>query len=351
MTDPNLEIDWKRNRLLFHNTIVKKRISVIIPNHNGSRTIGKCLEALFSSDYDNFEVLVVDDASGDNSVAIIQRFPCRLVTLDSHAGASKARNTGARVGSGDLLFFIDADCVVERDTLSLVNRAAQGRQQVVCGGTYTKTAYDDTFFSTFQSVFIHYSETKKSEPDYIASHAMVIDRRTFEQSGGFPENFMPIIEDVEFSHRLKRTGIKLAMDPSILVRHIFNFTLLTSLRNAFRKSRYWTAYSLKNRDLLNDSGTASVELKTNVVSLFVGLAFILLAIAFRNGMFLFPAVLLFLLNISVNRNLFAAFYRAGGLTFALCAAFYYMLVYPVAVGAGSLAGMANYYLSPGEGAA
>jgi glycosyltransferase involved in cell wall biosynthesis len=336
---------------LFHNNKVKKRISVIVPNHNGSRTIGKCLEALFASGYDNFEVIVVDDASDDDSAAIIQRFPCRLVTLDSRSGASKARNTGARAGNGDLLFFIDADCVVERDTLSLVNRAAQGRQQVVCGGTYTKTAYDDTFFSTFQSVFIHYSETKRSEPDYIASHAMVIDRLTFEQSGGFPEDFMPIIEDVEFSHRLKRSGIKLAMDPAILVRHIFNFTLIRSLRNAFRKSRYWTAYSLKNRDLLTDSGTASVELKTNVVSLFIGLVFVLLSVAFMNGIFLIPAMLLFLLNISVNRNLFAAFYRAKGLSFALRAAFYYMLIYPVAVGMGSLAGMANYCLSLGEGAA
>jgi GT2 family glycosyltransferase len=336
---------------LFHNTRVKKRISVIIPNHNGSRTIGKCLGALCASVYDNFEVIVVDDASSDDSVAIIRRFPCQLVTLDSHSGASKARNAGARAGSGDLLFFIDADCVVERDTLSLVNRAAQGRQQVVCGGTYAKKAYDDTFFSTFQSVFIHYSETKRSEPDYIASHAMLIDRRTFEQSGGFQEDFMPIMEDVEFSHRLKRAGIKLAMDPTIMVSHIFNFTLMRSLGNAFRKSRYWTAYSLKNRDLLTDSGTASLGLKTNVVCLFAGLVFGLLSLAFINRIFLIPAILLLLLNISVNRNLFAAFYRAKGLSFALCAAFYYILVYPVAVGAGSLAGMVNYYLAPGEGAA
>jgi glycosyltransferase involved in cell wall biosynthesis len=328
--------------------MVEKRISVIIPNHNGGRTMGKCLEALCASRYDNFEVIVVDDCSDDDSVAIIQRFPCRLIALSSHSGASKARNTGAAAGSGDLLFFIDADCVVEKDTLSLVNRAAQGRQRVFCGGTYTKTAYDDTFFSTFQSVFIHYSETKKSEPDYIASHAMVIDRRTFEQSGGFPEDFMPIIEDVEFSHRLKRTGVKLAMDPAILVRHIFNFTLFKSLRNAFRKSRYWTSYSLKNRDLFHDSGTASLELKTNVASLFFGVVFIMIAIASGKELLLIPAVLLFLLNISVNRNLFAAFYRAGGLSFALFAAFYYMLVYPVAVGTGSLAGMASYYLSSGE---
>ncbi len=336
---------------MFHNNKVSKRISVIIPTRNGGRTIGKCLDALFASDYGDFEVIVVDDCSGDDSVEIIRRFPCRLITLSSHSGASKARNAGARSAGGDLFFFIDADCVVEKDTLSIVDRAARGRQRIVCGGTYTKRAYDNTFFSTFQSVFIHYSETKRDEPDYIASHAMVIDRGTFERSSGFPEDFMPIIEDVEFSHRLRRSGVRLAMDPAILVRHIFYFTLLKSLKNAFRKSKYWTAYSLKNRDLFRDSGTASVELKTNVVSLFLGVVFVALSAAFRAAPLLIPAVLLFLLNVSVNRSLFTAFYRAGGLSFALRAALYYMFVYPVAVGAGSLAGMANYYLSQGDGAA
>jgi GT2 family glycosyltransferase len=335
---------------LFHNTRVKKRISVIIPNRNGGRTIGKCLEALFASDYDDFEVIVVDDGSDDDSAAVIGRYPCRLVTLGSHCGASKARNTGAGVAGGELLFFIDADCVVEKDTLCLVNRAARGKQQMVCGGTYTKKAYDDTFFSTFQSAFIHYFETKSSEPDYIASHAMVIDRRTFEQSDGFPEDFLPIIEDVEFSHRLKKTGIKLAMEPTILVSHIFDFTLIGSLRNAFRKSRYWTVYSLKNRDLFHDSGTASLELKTNVISLFLAAIFCLLSIVSGTPAFLIPAATVFVLNLSVNRKLFAAFYSAKGLFFALCAAFYYVLVYPAAVGTGSLAGIADHYLPSGNGA-
>ena len=53
---------------------MNKRISVIIPNYNGSSTIGRCLEAAFSSEYDNFEVIVTDDCSADNSAAIIKNF-------------------------------------------------------------------------------------------------------------------------------------------------------------------------------------------------------------------------------------------------------------------------------------
>lgn len=328
-----------------------KRISVIIPNRNGGKTIGKCLEALFSSRYTNFEVIVVDDCSGDDSVEIIQSFPCRLATLDRHSGASVARNTGARLSSGDLLFFIDADCVVRPDTLLHVNRAAEGKKEVVCGGTYTRLPYDDSFFSTFQSVFIHYSETRRSKPDYIASHAMVIDRGTFQRSGGFPEDFMPIIEDVEFSHRLKRKGADLKMDPSILVSHIFGFTFVRSLKNAFRKSRYWTAYSLKNQDIFHDSGTASLELKTNVASLFFAVLLGLLSFMSGKASLFMPVPGILALNVYVNRNLFAAFGKTKGPFFAFTAALYYVIVYPFAVGAGSLTGAAGYYLSSRNGAA
>ncbi|MGE5300034.1 MAG: glycosyltransferase family 2 protein, partial [Acidobacteriota bacterium] len=116
---------------------MQKRISVIIPNYNGGRTIGKCLEALFASSYKSFEVVVVDDCSTDSSREIIGRFPCRLIPLGEQSGASRARNIGAQNSGGEVLFFIDADCIVQEDTLSLVDRAVDGNRGVVVGGTYT----------------------------------------------------------------------------------------------------------------------------------------------------------------------------------------------------------------------
>ena len=81
-----------------------RSISVIVPNYNGGRTIGRCLEALFASSYDNFEVIVVDDCSSDGSAEIIRRFPCRPVLLDERSGASRARNIGAQNSAGEVLF-------------------------------------------------------------------------------------------------------------------------------------------------------------------------------------------------------------------------------------------------------
>ena len=325
-----------------------KFISVVIPNYNGSKTIGKCLKAVLSSKYDSFEVIVVDDASSDSSVDIISKFPCRLIRLDKHAGASRTRNIGAEESSGEIIFFIDADCIVSEDTLSLVHEAITAQKGTVIGGSYTPLPYDSNFFSVFQSVFINYFELKRKEPDYIATHSMAIEKSIFEKNGGFPEKFLPIIEDVEFSHRLRRSGYKLLMAPDILVRHMFNFTLGKSLRNAFRKSLYWVMYSLGNRDVFKDSGTASQELKINVMSYSLIILFLLLYSSFTSRIFLILPLMTACFNLYINKNLFRAFYRAKGALFALPASLYYTLIYPLAVGAGSFAGMMLYYINSGQ---
>jgi glycosyltransferase involved in cell wall biosynthesis len=320
-------------------------ISVIIPNRNGSAFIGKCLEAAFSSRHNSYEVLVVDDCSDDDSVAIIQKFPCRLIRLRQHGGASGARNIGAEESRGKILFFTDADCLLLPDTLSLAEKtlSVQGPGTIV-GGTYTNEPQDADFFSRFQSTFIRYSETKRPEnPDYIASHAMALYAETFRESGGFPGDFLPIIEDVEFSHRLKRSGCRLAVNPEIEVRHVFNFSFARSLRNAVRKAFYWTLYSLRNRDVFVDSGTASLELKADVASLFLSLLLMASAGVTHNAYLLLPLPLIMGGNIFISRRLLKAFRRAGTGMFAFRAYLYYTLLYPMAVGAGAFWGMRRYF--------
>ena len=325
---------------------MEKFISVIIPNYNGSSFIGKCLEAAFASDYGNFEVVVVDDSSTDNSVEIIKRYPCRLVRLEKHAGSGAARNEGAKSSRGEVLFFTDADCLLQKDTLARANQATIEHAGSVVGGTYTLLPFDDVFFSAFQSLFIHYSETKKKEPDYIATHAMAIDGEIFTASGGFRENFFPILEDVEFCHRLRRSGVRLLMKPGIEVTHIFNFTMSKSFRNAFRKSRYWTAYSFQNKDLLADSGTASSELKINGASFVLTILLALLFFVRDQACWLAPVPFLFATNLFLSRELLKLFYRAKGLRFTVIGGFYYTMVYPLPVIAGGLAGIIKHGLIP-----
>ncbi len=325
-------------------------ISVVIPNCNNAATIGKCLESAFSSDYRNFEVIVVDDFSEDNSIEVIKKFPSKLICLEKHAGASRARNIGAQSSNGDFIFFTDADCILKKDTLSIASKAIQAvTPDVIIGGTYTKIPYDKGFFSMFQSVFINYSETKKLEnPDYIATHAMIINARTFRKSNGFPEDFLPILEDVEFSHRLREKGYRLKTNSEIQVQHIFNFTLIKSLRNAVKKSWYWTMYSLKNKDSFADSGTASVELKINVVSYFLSLCLLISWLFSGEAAFLCLLPAIIFVNSFISRGLLRAFYETNSIFFAGLAFIYYTLLYPAAVIGGVISGIVNYLLNRGE---
>lgn len=318
--------------------IMEKRISIVIPNFNMASTLGKCLEAAFASKYGNFEVIVVDDCSDDNSIEIIEKHPCKLIRLKERSGSSIARNAGANNSSGDLIFFIDADCLVLEDTLSIINSTFSGLGSgVVIGGTYTSMPYDNRFCSIFQSVFVNYFETKRlKDVNYIAAHAMVIDARKFRESAGFPDFYLPIIEDVAYGHILRAMGCRLVMNPEIQVRHIFNFSIPVSIRNAFRKSYYWCLYSLRAKDMFVDSGCASFELKADVALNFMSILFLVLWALTQNTLLLTLLPALFILNIFINRGLIKAFHRTKGAVFAVKAFLYYSMIYPLPIGVATI---------------
>jgi glycosyltransferase involved in cell wall biosynthesis len=326
-------------------------ISVVIPVRNGAATLARCLEAALASAHPRFEVVVVDDGSTDGTAEIAERFPVKLVRLAAHGGVSRARNAGAAASSGELLVFIDADCLLQRNALAVADAAygtgADARR--VLGGTYTSAPHDRDFFSAFQSVFIHHFETKRAAPDYVAAHAMAIDAELFRRSGGFVVGELigiaASVEDVELSHRLRRAGCELVMVRDLQVQHIFRFSLRRSLANAVKKARIWTAYSLANRDLLADSGTASWELKTNVAAL-AGLALLAAGAAAAGEPWpLLLAPTLLLANLLVSRKLIAAWRAARGPRFAALATLYWATLYAAAVAAGAALGAVRWLWS------
>jgi glycosyltransferase involved in cell wall biosynthesis len=326
-----------------------RSISIVVPVHDGAATIGKCLAAALASDYPRFEVVVVDDGSTDGTLSIIESFPVKLVRHPARRGVSCARNAGAAASSGELLLFVDADCLLPKDALAVACAAHGGRPHRLVGGTYTPRPHDDDFFSAFQSVFVHHFETKSARPDYVAAHAMLVDAELFRRSGGFVEGafigFAASVEDVELSHRLRRAGCELVMDPSLQVQHVFRFSLRRSLANAVRKARTWTAYSLANRDVLADSGTASRELKANVASAFATLALAAAAALLGAAWALAAALPLLALDLHLNRRLIGAWRRAGGARFAGLATLYYVTLFAAAVGTGAAVGTAQYLWS------
>ena len=95
-------------------------ISVIVPVFNGAQFLPICLNELLASDYEDFELIVVDDASNDRSVEVANEFGVKVVRLPHRSGAAAARNAGSKAARGDIFLFVDADVQVRPDTISRV---------------------------------------------------------------------------------------------------------------------------------------------------------------------------------------------------------------------------------------
>lgn len=96
------------------------KVSVVIPVHNVERYIGGCIESVLSQTYQDFEVIIVDDCTQDNSIRIVESYESekiKIVRHDKNKGLSAARNTGVSHCSGNYLLFLDSDDTLKPEAL------------------------------------------------------------------------------------------------------------------------------------------------------------------------------------------------------------------------------------------
>ncbi|MBI5788580.1 MAG: glycosyltransferase family 2 protein [Candidatus Schekmanbacteria bacterium] len=124
------------------------KFSIIVPVYNGSETLEKCLGALCHIDYpkDDYEIVVINDGSQDNSAQIACRFPVRLITLAPNQGRIIARQTGAKSARYDNLLFIDARVIVSPDILKQIERIDY---QPLMSGEHGEDKYRSHFDTLF----------------------------------------------------------------------------------------------------------------------------------------------------------------------------------------------------------
>lgn len=116
------------------------KVSIIIPTYNESSSILDCINSLINQSYDDFEIIIVDDGSTDNTIKELQNMktPELQVLKQNHLGAGQARNLGVKHAKGEILVFVDADMTFDQHFLrNLVNPILQGDTR----GTFSKDEY------------------------------------------------------------------------------------------------------------------------------------------------------------------------------------------------------------------
>lgn len=114
-------------------------VSVIMPAYNSEKYIGRSIESVLAQDHDNFELIVVDDGSKDNTRAIAQEYASRdsriKVLEQANQGVSAARNYALENASGEYVAFLDSDDLWDTDNLSVMVEAGENTDAgLICAG-------------------------------------------------------------------------------------------------------------------------------------------------------------------------------------------------------------------------
>lgn len=209
--------------------------SVVVPALNEARVIGTCLEALQRLDFpaDRFEVILVDNGSSDNTVAIARQFSsCLQIRVLEKRDVSIAalRNIGARAAQGEFLAFLDADCLapVQWLTQALGHFAASG--PVVLGAHYGIPAAS----SWVARIWYGHYDGINGDVSYVPSGDLLIRKSDFDRLGGFDES-LQTSEDYEFCQRARAAAVPVRAFTELSVCHLGTPQTL----QAFYRKQYW----------------------------------------------------------------------------------------------------------------
>ena len=216
--------------------------SIIIPALNAENYIGSCLEALSCIDYpaEKKEIILVDNGSTDKTVSIATRYGV-VIHLKPKLTISALRNFGAQQARGDILAFIDVDCIAPRDWLSQANSIFNEKPNAAAIGAEYSLPATTSFIEKVWDAQIQ-SRRRCGEVDWLPSGNMFVRRETLEQINGFNVN-LNTCEDYDFCQRLKKAGYTLIADASVSVVHKGNPKTLLSF---FRKQLWHGTGTVQN---------------------------------------------------------------------------------------------------------
>jgi GT2 family glycosyltransferase len=223
-------------------------VSVIIVNYNTTSLTEQCIASVLAHTKNDFEIIVVDNASPDRSIENITiKFPeVQLLQNQSNLGFGTANNHAIRIARGEFIFLLNSDTVLRSDAIgTFINYMRQpGNAQVaVCGGELsTGTEKETPSFGNFPSLFqcisslgffylypsyyrkhldigvTNYDDEIK-QVDFISGADMMIRASVLQETGLFDEDFFLYFEETELSYRIKKRGYRSVLLPEVKITH------------------------------------------------------------------------------------------------------------------------------------
>jgi GT2 family glycosyltransferase len=239
-------------------------VSIVIVNYNTKDLILQCLQSIYENTVGvDFEIIVVDNASEDESCASIkEKFP-KVILVESkyNLGFGKANNIGAKLASGNFLFLLNSDTLLIENSIKVLKDFLEKSNDQTIGVVGCKLLDKDkkphisygNFPSIYQEIFEYgllkifkkyYAEklspsitdksTEIKNVDYIIGADMFFKKSVFDAVSGFDEDFFLYYEETEICFRLKKLGYKIVWNPNTSIIHYVGSSGKTN-----EKFNYW----------------------------------------------------------------------------------------------------------------
>jgi GT2 family glycosyltransferase len=249
---------------------LKPLVSIIILNFNGGNLIENCIESILNSDYENYEIILVDNTSKDQShLKCKKKFPnIILIENKENLGYCEGNNVGIRKIKGEFLVILNPDTIVEKqwleNLLSAYKKFGMGLYQPKLLASTDKNRIN-TAGNMINIFGFGYSRgkgrqdneeyNKFQEINFASGACLFTSKEVFDKVGFFDSFLFAYLDDLDFGWRAQQIGIKSYYVPTSIVYHAESFSFKWNKKKFFllERNRWYcllTHYSRKTLALL-----------------------------------------------------------------------------------------------------
>ena len=255
------------------------KVTIVIPNYNGKHFMEPCLASLKEQTCQDFQILVVDNASSDGSIAYMEEhYPdIEVIALDKNYGFSKAVNVGIQHSTTPYVILLNNDTIVDSHYVEEMVKAIEQSPKIFSVSSKMIQMYHPELIDSAGDLYTLMGwgvcrgtgrpVTNYTRPDEIftaCAGAAIYRRKAFEKIGYFDENHFAYLEDIDVGYRAKIYGYKNMYCPDALVYHVGSGTS-GSKYNSFK-----VKLSARNSIYLNYKNMPLFQLILNIIPLSLG---------------------------------------------------------------------------------
>jgi len=200
--------------------------SLILPTYNGSKFIEECLSSISRQTFKNYELIIIDDSSKDETRRILHRLKYRFIKNKKRLGCTKTINRGIKLSKGEFIFRLDQDMVYDKNYLNEMIFAAKSDKNigiVSCKSYYYKQKNKirainlKTNLLTSKTKVVGRDEIDNGQFDNMkeiesmSGGNLLVKKEVFDKIGLFPEEYLLYGSDIDLCLNAKKAGYKIAL--------------------------------------------------------------------------------------------------------------------------------------------